>query len=257
MSFYITLPSNASENTFPNNKAGHFFVKLPQTIDISSQFEVGLVEIQFPNQFCNVLEDDLWIEYQTPPKDGKVKITLKVPPGIYTDIDHIINTLDQQISELETILNKVDVMHLYKHLKKVVLKVYDQGAELKISEKFKKLFGFPYAEVNDSVPVLLGEFAETEMNNTITNVFVYCDIVAARPVGDAMVPLLRTVPIMDKSTISVFRIYDKPHYIPLSRFSFDTVEILLTNDLGQTIPFISGISVVTLHFRTRKHFELE
>ena len=257
MSFYITLPSNASENTFPNNNAGHFFVKLPQTIEVSSQYEVGLVEIQFPNHFCNVLEDDLWLEYKTPPNEGNVNIKLKVPPGIYTDIQHIMNSLGQEIFELEVMLNRIDVIHLFKHLKKIILRKYDQGAEVKISEKLKKLFGFPIDELNDDTSITIGEFKETEMVHAITNVFVYCDIVAARTVGDVMVPLLRTVPIMDKTTISVFRIYDKPHYIPLSRFSFDTVEILLTNDLGETLPFISGTSVLTLHFRTRKHFELE
>ena len=115
MSFYITLPSNASENTFPNNNAGHFFVKLPQTIEVSSQYEVGLVEIQFPNHFCNVLEDDLWLEYKTPRNEGAVNIKLKVPPGIYTDIQHIMNSLGHEIFELETILNRMDVIHIFKH----------------------------------------------------------------------------------------------------------------------------------------------
>jgi hypothetical protein len=132
-----------------------------------------------------------------------------------------------------------------------------KGAEVKISEKLNNILGFPSSHVTDDNSILVGVTEEVDMDSIITNVFVYCDLVASRPVGDVMVPLLRTVPILDRRSISVFRIYDKPHYLPLSRLSFDTVEMLLTNGMGKPIPFTSGTSVVTLHFRTRKHFDLE
>lgn len=86
-----------------------------------------------------------------------------------------------------------------------------------------------------------------DLDQEMRNVYLYSDIVGARPVGDAMVPLLRTVPILDRTGTSVFRIYDKPHYVPLSWFSFDTVEILLANAHGKTILSTTGTSVMTLH----------
>ena len=120
----------------------------------------------------------------------------------------------------------------------------------------KKYFGNPYEVSNSSRQLLANDLPEKAVENELKTVFVYCDLVSSRPVEDVMVPLLRAVPVMEKSSNSVFRIYDKPHYISLTRFSFDTVEILLTDDLGQMIAFTSGTSVLTLHFRTRKNFDL-
>jgi hypothetical protein len=107
MSFYVTLPSNASPKIFPDNKPSHFFVKLPQTIDVSSQYEVGLVEIQFPNTYCNVLEDEVWVHYYDPPSEAKEdeksksSVKLRLPPGLYNSIDHIIDELNRLLVGME------------------------------------------------------------------------------------------------------------------------------------------------------------
>jgi hypothetical protein len=265
MSFYVTLPSNTSPKIFPDNKPSHFFVKLPQTIDVSSHYEVGLVEIQFPNSYCNILEDEVWVQYYDPPKEvghEKSSIQLTLPPGLYNSIDHIVDELNRLIVEMENAgeVKKSLTTRLFfvKKSMKTGLMVYHLGAEVRISEKLKNILGFNSSHATDANAKLTGLGTEEELdNNEITVVYVYCDLVTARPVGDVMVPLLRTVPIMDRSSMSVFRVYDKPHYVALSRFSFDTVEILLTNGMGQTIPFTRGTSVVTLHFRTRKHFDLD
>lgn len=63
-----------------------------------------------------------------------------------------------------------------------------------------------------------------------------------------MVTLLRSVPILDRTITSVFCIFDKLHYASFSRFSFNIVEIHLTNDKGKRVPFTTGTSVVTLYF---------
>lgn len=256
MSFYVTLPSNSSPNLFPNNQPGHFFVKLPQTIDVTSQYEVGLVEIQFPNTYCNIHEDEVWIQYYEPKTgpDESVKdpIIIAITPGMYTSVDSIILALKRKILKAEIKAGKMGILTLHhnKTLRHSFFKLNERGAIVRISDKLQKILGFPFSEVDDNRHILKGDFSEIELDTDLTNVFVYCDLVAARPVGDVMVPLLRTVPILDKRAITVFRVYDKPHYVPLSRFAFDTIEILLTDDLGQKLPFLSGTSIVTLHFRT-------
>ena len=48
----LTLPSNASMNVFPGNKANHFKVELLKELDLSDgEYEVGLMEINFPYDF--------------------------------------------------------------------------------------------------------------------------------------------------------------------------------------------------------------
>lgn len=255
MSFYVTLPSNASMNIYPNNEAGHFFVKLPQTIDMTSQYEVGLAEIQFPNTYFNVLEGDVWIRY-TPAEDaadsGKAPILHTLRPGLYNSPTGFIDELNRMFMEMST---RAQIrFHYYNN--RAACKLYEQGAEVRISEGLRDILRFNSVHLSDANPILQGE-TPIKIDADLKNVYVYCDLVAARPVGDVLVPLLRTVPILDTRSGTVFRIYDKPHYVPISRFSIDTVEILLTNDKGTTMPFTTGSSVVTLHFRTRKRIELD
>ena len=250
MSFYVTLPSNASPSVFPDNEAGHFFVKLPQTIDVSSHYEVGLVEIQMPNTYCMLRENEVWLQYHSVTEGVDVNTFIcGLRQSKFQNSDLLVKGI-KRLLKIEVEGRKVEVItsECNKGLKKVVVKINAPGIESAIQGLLKTFLLAPGKSSENHTP---------EEEEELKTVFVYCDLVTSRPVGDVMVPLLRAVPIVEKKPSSIFRIYDKPHYIPLSRLSFDTVEILLCNELGQTLPFISGTSVLTLHFRTRKHFELE
>ena len=248
MSFYVTLPSNASPNVFPDNEAGHFFVKLPQTIDVSLHYEVGLVEIQMPNAFCMLREHQIWLQYHSITEGEDVNLFLYgLRQSKHQYIDSLVNAIKKLIKrDIDEQKVEVIISNCNKGFKKVVVQVIAAGIESTIRDRLTGYLHIPGRVREKHLP-----------EDEVKTVFVYCDLVKTRPVGDVMVPLLRTVPIVEKNPSSVFRIYDKPHYIPLNRFSFDTVEILLCDDLGQTLSFTSGTSVLTLHFRTRKHFDLE
>ena len=45
--FHLTLPSNASLGVFPDNKTTIYCVKLPQSIDLEGNWEVGLYSISY------------------------------------------------------------------------------------------------------------------------------------------------------------------------------------------------------------------
>ena len=75
-----------------------------------------------------------------------------------------------------------------------------------------------------------------DLHKDFYSVFVYSDSVKQRPVGDAMVPLLRIVPVNEKKADVVHHICGKPQYIPLVRHQFNTVEILLTTSPSSSIP---------------------
>lgn len=52
--FYITLPSNASMNYFPNNTQSSYRTKLVSPLTLSGEWEIGLVEIFFPRNWFNI-----------------------------------------------------------------------------------------------------------------------------------------------------------------------------------------------------------
>ena len=56
--FYVALPSNASLAVFPNNTATSYRVKLPQTIDLDGNWEVGLYSITYPHTWYNLQKYD-------------------------------------------------------------------------------------------------------------------------------------------------------------------------------------------------------
>ena len=84
--------------------------------------------------------------------------------------------------------------------------------------------------------------------------YVYCDIVEPTIVGDSRVPLLRAVHFnaTKESNTVVHKIYQNVMYIPIHRNNFNTIEILIRTDTGESVPFESGTLMVTLHFRLRK-----
>ena len=46
--FYLTLPSNNSMGYYPENTLAQFTSRLPNVINLSGDWEVGLGEIQYP-----------------------------------------------------------------------------------------------------------------------------------------------------------------------------------------------------------------
>lgn len=71
-------------------------------------------------------------------------------------------------------------------------------------------------------------------------------------VGDAMEPLFRAIPVGGKDNYWAIERYGNPHYIPLQKSTFGTIEIEICNDLGKDVKFQHGRTLVELHFRLRK-----
>ena len=84
------------------------------------------------------------------------------------------------------------------------------------------------------------------------SIYVYCDLVEPRVVGDKLTPLLRVVPVAGKSGDMVTRTYQNVHYVTLQQKSLETVEINIRDDLGDNVSFERGTLNVTLHFRRKR-----
>ena len=72
-------------------------------------------------------------------------------------------------------------------------------------------------------------------------------------VGDALVPLLRTVSASGgKEGMMVTRTFNNIQYVKLHRKQFNTVNVLITDDTGRVVPFQRGKTVLTVHLRQQK-----
>ena len=81
------------------------------------------------------------------------------------------------------------------------------------------------------------------------DLFIYCDLIQSQYVGDALVPLLRIVPVEGKVGERVSKSFLCPQYLPVSRKQFETVEVNIKTDTGESVPFEFGRVLLTLHFR--------
>ena len=89
-----------------------------------------------------------------------------------------------------------------------------------------------------------------DVNRGLNLAYIHCDVAVHAIVGDVKTPLLRVCNIPTGRHGSVVRnTYKRPHYVPVGRREFDTIEIGINNELGKPMSFEFGKSIVTLHFR--------
>ena len=60
-SFYMLLPSNASLQTFPDNRPGLYRIRVPERLRLQGHWKVGLVNLIFPSTFVRPIMDPLAI----------------------------------------------------------------------------------------------------------------------------------------------------------------------------------------------------
>ncbi|CAH3172814.1 unnamed protein product [Porites lobata] len=67
------------------------------------------------------------------------------------------------------------------------------------------------------------------------DLFVYCDLIQSQYVGDALVPLLRIVPVEGEVGQRVSKSFVRPQYLPVSRKQFETIEVNIKRDTGESV----------------------
>ena len=91
-----------------------------------------------------------------------------------------------------------------------------------------------------------------DINAGIHVIYTYCDLIKSSVVGDSYSQLLR-VSIVPNSEFgkTIQRVYQQPLYFPLLKREFQTIEIDLKDDTGETLKFESRRVIAVLHFRKR------
>ncbi len=274
--FYLTLPSNSSKRFFPDNTLMEFTTKLPSTIELTNEWEVGLAEIMFPRSWYTIPEEGLIIEVdyrrcspewktmmagrQARGEDISVKefhtdAEIELKGGFYKTMEDIqqelklsikaaFDAVDQSISPPAFYYNPISKrMHI----------TVPAGMYIR--------FPLPLGDILGLTPEQTIMCNKTEINFSVVGnlpcnlqtgvhaLYVYCDLLQYTHVGDIKAPLLRVVDSGGETGEVVTRYYERPRYVPLQKKSFDTVQLVIRDDLGEKILFSSGKVLVTLHFR--------
>lgn len=280
MSFYVTLPSNSSSDLF-NNTISNFTTKLHIPIELNRAYEVALVEFSYDHYWkINIGKlyyhhsDNIIFDIDIDHRDGDSIEKL------FVSINHQLNL---KIMEYE--LNKyrgkfpkstLDENEVHSNF----LKLFSKSHELSRTNEFPFILfdkNHHHIEINTIFKNDLLQFEglvenifglKSFLNSTYTpikidqkydngvflinNIYIYSDIIKYQYIGDTLAPLLRTINIPSKlSTESV--IYDSPHYIPVNKSSISTINIKITDELGNNIRFERGKTILKLHFRPINH----
>jgi len=78
---------------------------------------------------------------------------------------------------------------------------------------------------------------EADLEQGFHDLYVHSHIVQAQFVGDALVPLLRIVLVEGADGQRVSKSFERPHYLPVSRGEFETIEVNIKRDTGESVPF--------------------
>ena len=284
--FYLTLPSNSSIEYFPNNTLTHFITKLHNDVSLNGDWEVALVDIIYPRNWHNVSEQYIDISYD-PAKKTLPLTNLRESESLYGAFRvPIPSAYYSSMAELTTAIND-SISDTFKHPipswssegvngylasslwpsfyydaqdRKVKLSMVD-GIYVDIPERLAGLLGMNPTTEADAIRHFsslstVESYKPCDIEGGLHALYVYCDVMESIPVGDTMAPLLRIIEVAgsrNKETQTMTHIqYDQPRYFPVQKKTFDSIEIDIRDDTGESIPFDSGKLIVTLHFRRAK-----
>ena len=169
--------------------------------------------------------------------------SLIVPPGYYssatdliTKINEVINANGRFKDELQLsfdTLNRKVTLHLQN---KVEVYFSDIGQTLGFSP-------------NKVISRTSTTERAVDLEHGFHDLFVYCDVIQSQYVGDALVPLFRIVPLEGKDGERISKSFIRPQYLPVSRKQFESIEVNIKRDTGESVPYEIGKVLLTLHFR--------
>lgn len=247
--FYLTLPSNSSIKYYPENTVANYTTHLPTSVQLSGgEWEVALVEAHYPCSFLTVGDDAYIILYTKNEKGASVLVSIQVGSGNYKDIDELLTTINAHVKvqlyqcefEFDKETGKVELISKGENVD-----------EIELSPTLALLMGYEVRNVDVAIhrkairpPNLLAGIP--------SYMYVYCDLVEPQLVGDTVAPLLKIVNIDGKNyTYGAQNIvhFNDPHYVPVMKSSFESVEIDLRTSAGQHLPFHFGATCMKLHLR--------
>ena len=217
--FYLHLPSNSSLDKFPNNTVSEYRVGLPETISLTGEWEMALTEIHYPHTWNNV-HGNFWNRFylRNQELEGMWEAMI-TPPGHYSSIEDMLQTMNELVNNKERF--KDDVKFSYNTVTRKVTVQLQNNTEIYFGDVGYVLGFSPDITFSNTTTAE----REVDLEHGFHDLFIYCDILQSQYVGDALVPLLRIVPVEGKDEKRISKSFVLPQYLPVSRKQFETIEV--------------------------------
>ena len=260
MSFYLAVPSDSSHKFFPQNKISSYNTKLAKEIILYDDYEIGLSSIHFPLTYYNVRKGEFKVFKITEKENNSSNIIERktlfseiesVPEGRYPT-ENMVEEIFKRVSKKYF---EVNMSNFDRKIKLRIGKHYDIAFNPALVDFLGREFTPKPKEGNifEKSTVYTGRNA-IDYQRVCHNLYVYCDLIEPRTVGDTQVSLLTTIPnpIGGSFGDTVEKSFDSIRYYKLGKNRFDTVKIDIVSDTGKHIPFEDGKVFIELHLRKVK-----
>lgn len=268
-SFYVTLASNVK--SFEENTISSFKTKLASKILLDDKWKVGISSINFTKSWYNI-EYDILLHLTKDISSEPSHLDLK----LMTTKRGSFNNVRQFIYDDLVLLKKGFYDNIHSVIKAINSKLNESFSEYGLTLVYDELtrkcsFEWTLDGINIVFPAELGNILGFEKKPPIvkTNkkysmhgknmvdlsrgmhfMYVYSDLIDPVYVGDALAPLLQTIPISNQLFGENVELrYENIHYHNLLCKEFETIEINIRDDMGQPIQFEFGRVVIVLHFK--------
>ena len=212
--------------------------------------------LRFYDRSLAAEKDDVKCTYE----GSCAEIDFKIPKGNYHLPYHLV----------EEIQNIIDIRYgtqLKMHNASITISYVKNSQRVKGtltgSSQVKIFFPSPLAEklgVNPNFhdkPIVNerhGFKYAVDLNKSYHPLYVYSDIASYTYIGDVTALVLRVLPFQQtKSAIHSHKEFLKLHYVPVAKSFIDQVHISIKGDTGYDVPFITGKSLIKLHFRLKEN----
>ena len=92
-----------------------------------------------------------------------------------------------------------------------------------------------------------------DLNTHSNRFYVYSDVANYTYIGDVTAPILRVIPFKQlQEEIHFHQEFLNLHYVPVAKSYIDQVHISIKGDTGEDIPFITGKTLIKLHFKLKE-----
>ena len=249
-SFYILCPSNASYELFDRNTPDEYRIALPKRIYLHGNYEVALVEIQYPLTW-NTFEKDrayrIKVQSTEDGSYGEGDITKSKYSSAREFVQEITKTIARSMNHTKSYAGAFTYNSLSN---RIYFDLETYKIEIKLSQEVLDTLGIRHQK-NWLRGRGVAQFPP-DISYGFTSLYIYCNIVQPQIVGDVFAPLLRTVAIPTYGRGNIIqKTYDQPHYVPVNTDELSIVEINIKDDTGNSVSFASGKVICKLHFRQK------
>ena len=92
------------------------------------------------------------------------------------------------------------------------------------------------------------------LHHNLSNLYVYSDIASFTYIGDTVAHILHIVPFYQNSeTGYIYKEFKTLHYVAVSKSVIDQVHLTIKTESGSVVPFVTGKTILELHFHRKKN----